>query len=283
MTTHIDNEFISCKICLDSYDNNLHSPLSIYPCGHTYCLACLEQLENQTCPECRANIEFKVHNWELLRIINQRISNDNDENDNEAQPLLVNNRVSSACSACSRCTSSLKIKVNSLYVNISNQTPRNKLLLVYFIFILSPILLVYPLTLIYVGITDEFACSIDQRIPAWAIVYGCGGTSMAVIYVCLKIYLIIKSSSSSSSSSSNDSVKKVAYICLFLLALFEFVWFFVGCVWVFAAHARVNFVDPSSMYYCQPAVFKCAFGTLIFQCIVFGLVVIFSTCCILKK
>ena len=282
METYISNELLSCKICLNPYDDNLHKPLSIYPCGHTYCLACLEQLVNQTCPECRADIDYNVYNWELLRIISSRLPHYETSNDEE-QPLIINNNNNRAfdtsaprCSPCSQCLNSLKTNGNRLYSTISNLPPRDKLLLVYFIFILMPILLIYPFTLTYIGIQDEFKCTIDPRIPAWTITYGCGFICMIVIFVSCKIYFILK-------ASPNDFVKRVANTCLFLLALFELAWFFVGCVWIFSAYGHVNFVDEDSANYCQHVLFKCAFGTLIFQCIAFGLAAIVFTCCMCKQ
>ena len=278
-------ELLSCKICLNPYDENLHKPLSIYPCGHTYCLACLEQLITQTCPECRTYIDYNVDNWEILRLINSNIlhashnddSDDDDENnvEQEQQPLLINR----ASTMCCQCSNSLKSFVNRSYTKISNLTTSDKLLLAYFIFIALPILLVYPMALTIIGIKDDFQCNIDQRIPAWTIAYGCGGVLLVLIFIGLKIYYLFKPSVNERS----QCLIRMAYTCSFLLALFELVWFFVGCVWIFGTYANVKYDDATSVYFCQPGLFKFAFGTLVFQCIVFGLVAIIYTCVMLRQ
>ena len=58
-----------------------------------------------------------------------------------------------------------------------------------------------------------------------------------------------------------------------LLTIFVFIWFIVGCVWIFGVHRRVQFDDQSKGNYCQPVLYKWSFAILIltiflavFQC-----------------
>jgi len=64
------------------------------------------------------------------------------------------------------------------------------------------------------------------------------------------------------------------------IVLFYIIYNFLtkGTVWVFGSYPNVNYDQTSSGNYCQPTLFKFAFGTLIAQCILFGLLVCFSPC-----
>ncbi len=48
-----------------------------------------------------------------------------------------------------------------------------------------------------------------------------------------------------------------------LLSIFSFVWFIIGCVWVFSVTNEVQFTQPSGKDYCQPVLYKGAFALLI--------------------
>jgi hypothetical protein len=55
----------TCKICFEVMTSPVHTPILLFPCGHTFCKACIEQhlsaadpsrRVNKGCPYCRLNI-----------------------------------------------------------------------------------------------------------------------------------------------------------------------------------------------------------------------------------
>lgn len=56
-----------CEICLINYDTIGRKPYSLVPCGHTFCLSCMNQITSNLCPTCRSPFEGRVPNWEITR------------------------------------------------------------------------------------------------------------------------------------------------------------------------------------------------------------------------
>lgn len=61
---------MDCSICTSSYDEKDHKPFSLTPCGHCFCLKCINSLTNQTCPKCRNSIQSKIVNFAVMDILN---------------------------------------------------------------------------------------------------------------------------------------------------------------------------------------------------------------------
>lgn len=68
-----------------------------------------------------------------------------------------------------------------------------------------------------------------------------------------------------------------------LLAIFAFIWFVFGCVWILGAHKHVQFIDPTKANYCLPAFYKSSFSLLIITFVWAGIqccVTCFRQCCV---
>jgi hypothetical protein len=61
---------MECFLCTELYDENTHKPYSLNPCGHHFCVSCLEKAKAKTCPTCRGNIQSKTLNRGVLELIN---------------------------------------------------------------------------------------------------------------------------------------------------------------------------------------------------------------------
>jgi hypothetical protein len=61
----------------------------------------------------------------------------------------------------------------------------------------------------------------------------------------------------------------------FIVVIFCFVWFIVGCVWVFTIANDVQFQFPLKSNYCQPVLYKSAYALLIITFTLF-----FIQCCV---
>lgn len=67
----------SCDKCFEHFNNELNKPYSIVPCGHEFCLNCIDNLDDNLCPTCSSEIEHKIVNWGLLKAI-KNLSNEYD-------------------------------------------------------------------------------------------------------------------------------------------------------------------------------------------------------------
>lgn len=84
------SEFV-CEICLNSYDAITRKPYSLVPCGHSFCILCMNQMQNFNCPVCRAQFSNKIPNWEILKLLKVTVPTAPGFNPQEA-PVLVQNR-----------------------------------------------------------------------------------------------------------------------------------------------------------------------------------------------
>lgn len=64
-----ENEF-KCEICMEDFDSLNRKPNSLVPCGHTFCIVCLEHIGNNTCPTCRSEFNNFIPNWEIIKRLN---------------------------------------------------------------------------------------------------------------------------------------------------------------------------------------------------------------------
>jgi len=60
---------MECDICCEPFDHSIRKPCSLSSCPHTYCLKCVEQLNNNKCPHCNELIKGKNINIALLKFI----------------------------------------------------------------------------------------------------------------------------------------------------------------------------------------------------------------------
>ena len=64
-----------CKICCDFFNAGPKKAYSINPCGHYYCISCINKLPAQTCPHCRGEIKNITINRAILDILDTTTSN----------------------------------------------------------------------------------------------------------------------------------------------------------------------------------------------------------------
>lgn len=63
------DSYKTCDTCYESFNHDENKPYSIVPCGHEFCLKCIDDLTNNECPTCSSQIEHKIINWGLLKAI----------------------------------------------------------------------------------------------------------------------------------------------------------------------------------------------------------------------
>ena len=120
MDNKTDNN-LACGICLEEYDSQTRRPLSLYPCGHTFCTNCIQQLSNDICPFDSIRIEGKATNWELLKLASTEPKETNklisDEN-KKKQPLP--NEVSDYINQAYRCANNSRNEQDNNNNNVND-------------------------------------------------------------------------------------------------------------------------------------------------------------------
>jgi hypothetical protein len=49
---------MQCEICLNKYDHSRHKPYFL-SCPHTFCIDCLNRLQENKCPACQSKFQEK--------------------------------------------------------------------------------------------------------------------------------------------------------------------------------------------------------------------------------
>ena len=86
MESYLEAELFThtCKICFELMTSPIHTPILLFPCGHTFCQQCMDTHttsfdgkksatsgQGRTCPYCRSKIESRAVNQSLKDLIDQ--------------------------------------------------------------------------------------------------------------------------------------------------------------------------------------------------------------------
>lgn len=70
-------EFLSCPICYNEFDENVHKPISL-GCSHTVCKTCLNKLHRKACPfdqtAINTDIDVLPVNFALLQLVGAQVN-----------------------------------------------------------------------------------------------------------------------------------------------------------------------------------------------------------------
>jgi len=195
-TNNLLNELINCQICLNSFDEIIHKPYSIYKCGHTYCIVCLNHLNkslNNKCPDCRSYIQNIAPNWQSLRILSF-IKN----NEQKQQITFIKTKQNIQT----------KQRIRNYFLLILKYLqPKIKFVLFYAYYICLVALLIYSLSILIFNI-----CFIDYRIPLWTIIYSL--TKIVLLNLPFK-----------------SDILSGFFIFIFFI-IFILIWYFIGTLWM---------------------------------------------------
>lgn len=193
-TNNLLNELINCQICLNSFDENIHKPYSIYKCGHTYCVVCLNHINkslNNKCPDCRSYIQNIAPNWQSLRILSFIKNNEQ----NKQQITLIN-----------KTKQNIQRKQRTNII-LKYLLPKLKFVLFYAYYICLVALLIYSFSILLINF-----CLIDYRIPLWTIIYSL--TKIALLNIPFK----------------SDIISGLFIFIFFII--FILIWYFIGTLWM---------------------------------------------------
>ena len=64
---------MECSVCNEAYNETDFKPHSLNPCGHCFCIKCINSLPNKVCPICRQSIQSTILNFAILEMVRDRI------------------------------------------------------------------------------------------------------------------------------------------------------------------------------------------------------------------
>uniref|UniRef100_A0A7S2MF07 RING-type domain-containing protein n=1 Tax=Haptolina brevifila TaxID=156173 RepID=A0A7S2MF07_9EUKA len=83
----------TCPICYELMAGKEHQPTLLFPCGHTFCAACLrmhlEKLDRKTCPYCRETVSSQAPNISLAQVIDGFVERQQSVSRGEVMPELL--------------------------------------------------------------------------------------------------------------------------------------------------------------------------------------------------
>jgi hypothetical protein len=127
--------------------------------------------------------------------------------------------------------------------------------------------LALPITKLVLGIVHFQDCPVNNSIPIYMIVSGGAGLSIILFLLLSSTCTFYRSSIIARKSTHKFIICTIAFArgMQGVIALFLFIWFFVGNYWVFSVQYRVRTDSPDDTNnYCHPALYWFAFYVLIF-------------------
>ncbi|UJR25537.1 hypothetical protein I4U23_006883 [Adineta vaga] len=143
-------------------------------------------------------------------------------------------------------------------------------------FLISTLLAaIIPCIELGIGLYYKGQCPIDQRIPTYMIVAGICGLALVGLSIFLALTFMCFISDSTALTLLASCGVCLNILATLIISVFVFIWFILGCVWVFSVHKIVQFDHSLEPNYCQPVLYKWTFALLIIT-----IVWAFLQCCL---
>jgi len=121
---------------------------------------------------------------------------------------------------------------------------------------------IIPILQLAIGLYYKDQCQIDQRIPTYMIVAGICGLALAGLSLFLAITFMCFISDSTALTLLASCGVCLNVLATIIISIFVFIWFILGCVWVFSVRNQVQY-DPKQPNYCHPVLYKGTYALLI--------------------
>ncbi|UJR25535.1 hypothetical protein I4U23_006881 [Adineta vaga] len=141
--------------------------------------------------------------------------------------------------------------------------------------------LALPIAKLVLGILYINDCRVNDKIPLYMIVSGGAGLAMILFLLLSSTCTYYRSSTIARKATHKFIIGFIAFArgMQGAIALFLFIWFFIGNFWVFGARYRVRTDRPNDIEnYCHPGLYWFAFYVLIFTYVAAIFACIFKFC-----
>ncbi|CAF1343612.1 unnamed protein product [Adineta steineri] len=146
-------------------------------------------------------------------------------------------------------------------------------------FIISVIILsCIPIIELVIGLYYKGECPINQLIATYMIGIGICGLILVALSLFLSITYVCFIPDSASLTLMASCGVCLNVIATIIISIIVFIWFILGCIWVFSNASRVQFHDPLKNTYCDPFLYKSTFILLIIT-IIWALIQGCISCC----
>jgi hypothetical protein len=143
------------------------------------------------------------------------------------------------------------------------------------------LVLALPVAKLVLGILYINQCPVNKYIPLYMIVSGACGLGIILFLLLSSTCTFYRSSTIARKSTHRFIIFTIAFArgMQGVLAIFLFIWFFIGNFWVFGARYSVRTDQPNDINnYCQPGLYWFAFYALIFTYILAIFMCVFKFC-----
>lgn len=65
---------MECMLCFELYNEQLNKPYSLYKCGHTYCISCINSLREHRCPMCNQMFIDKIPCYAVIQMMKEPVA-----------------------------------------------------------------------------------------------------------------------------------------------------------------------------------------------------------------
>ncbi|CAF3730844.1 unnamed protein product [Rotaria socialis] len=214
-------------------------------------------------------IEPKFPNRELIYVSKAKVIAPNPSismSSRQPTPAPISNRKNSSSSQISNPGEQPK----NAWFNDSDK-PKHATAVIILVTITSLIALGISLMAIIVGARGQYECNIQSWIPKWLIGLGVSGLVCTIALIIIGLTYVC-------CRCTGTGFKSCTACLAFLSLLFFLAWMITGSVWVFSKRSMVQYENSLSSDYCQKLVYNMAFGLLLTQYSLLGLILCCGVC-----
>jgi hypothetical protein len=132
--------------------------------------------------------------------------------------------------------------------------------------------LIFTLTTLGMGASNQSSCPIEPRIPIYLIVLG----SVNLVSICISIIACVIHNREWDRNVFGFYYVHCSAVIIIILQLFNFIWLIIGSVWAFRIFNTVQYTEvDQSTSYCQGSVYQFTVVSIILQ---YVLPIIFCCC-----
>lgn len=137
--------------------------------------------------------------------------------------------------------------------------------------------LALPILLMIIGGVYWNDCRAQSWIPIWLVILGVVSSLETIATFFIRMRKLLHDGHFFGQLTEQE--RQQAQFCDGPITIFTFVWFIIGCYWVFTAFDDVQYYDPTSSEFCHITLYRFAFWVAVLGLFGFGIMFLFMCCC----